>query len=236
MKNLSKPKFSLGRISNKYIILDIFSHSNPIHTAYPLLWRLSKSNRQLITENFEAGNSIFDCQENDYLRFNTFSEYWVFCDLMGVTRELRAIHFAVRIVSKQSVDILRMFVKAVRDRGDWARDWIEVDIRQSLVEIAELKDILIPMRSHLRIVMYPSQLFCLCATFSEQLLAGCTLTFDTSEKKALTLRAVAKEAIKVQNLEVHISILETQKLVDFCCVVQPTRSLRVKLREIYDCK
>lgn len=166
MESLIKPKFSLGRISNKYIILDIFSHAHPIHTAYPFLWRLSNSYRQLLTENFEAGKSIFDSQENDYLRFNTFSEYWVFCDHRGVTRELRAIHFAVRIVSKQSVEILKMFVKAVRDRGDWARDWIEVDLRQSLVEIAELKDILTPMRSHLRIVLYPSQLVDLCATFS----------------------------------------------------------------------
>jgi len=132
MESLSKPKFALGRISNKYIILDIFSHAHPIYTTCAFLWRLSKSNRKLITENFQAANAIFDSyiqEDNNYLKFNNFSEYWVFCDILGVTRELRAIHFAVRILSKQSADILKMFVKAVRDRGDWARDWIEVDLR-----------------------------------------------------------------------------------------------------------
>ena len=29
--------------------------------------------------------------------------------------------------------------------------------------------------------------------------------------------------------------METYNLVEFCCAVQPTRSLRVKLREIKDC-
>lgn len=54
----SQPKYRLGKIPNKYLILDIIFFSYYKQKGFKYLLKVSKSFRQLLRENYEAALKI----------------------------------------------------------------------------------------------------------------------------------------------------------------------------------